>query len=105
MSDSVKSSTGVGRITRELAGKIHEHLSEMFDVAVFGFGGTNSYNLPYKQYPIRRLESWITPELPWVWKDHAGNEAQGVLLAIWNPGWLPWLADPETLPPSGLRDF
>jgi glycosyltransferase involved in cell wall biosynthesis len=104
MSDAVTSSTGLGRVTRDLAGRIHEHLSEVFEVAVFGYGGTNSYTIPYKQFPVRRIDNWVLPELPWVWNDFSQGR-QGILLAIWNPGWLPWLADPSTLPPCGLRTF
>jgi glycosyltransferase involved in cell wall biosynthesis len=104
ISDAPTSSTGLGRITRELCERIHEHLGETFDLATFGYGGTFSSKFPWRQYTVRRIEDWITPELPYAWYDHAGDQ-KGVLLAIWNAGWLPWLADPSILPPSGLRTF
>lgn len=104
MSDAPTSSTGLGRITRELVQQIHDNLSDTIEVCTYGHGGCESRKLPWRQYTIRRVEDWITPELPVVWRDFAGNEP-GYLLTIWNPGWLPWLADPDWLPPSGLRDF
>jgi glycosyltransferase involved in cell wall biosynthesis len=104
VSDAPTSSTGLGRITRELTQRIHDNLSDTIEVCTFGLGGCESRHLPWRQYTIRRIENWILPELPTVFRDFAGDE-QGYLLAIFNPGWLPWLADPETLPPSGLRDF
>jgi glycosyltransferase involved in cell wall biosynthesis len=104
MSDAPTSSTGLGRITREIVQRIVDNLSDTIEVCTFGYGGCESRHLPWRQYTIRRLENWIAPELPVVWFDFAGNEP-GYLLAIWNPGWLGYVADPETLPPSGLRDF
>lgn len=104
MSDAPTSSTGLGRITRELCERIAKHLPDTFDLATLGYAGTYSNKFPWTQYTIRRIEDWIVPELPGVWYDFAG-ERKGILLAIWNPGWLHWLADPSTLPPSGLRTF
>jgi len=104
MSDAPTSSTGLGRITRELVQRIHANLSDTIEVCTFGYGGCESRHLPWRQYTIRRLENWIAPELPVVWSDFAGNEP-GYLLAIWNAGWVGYLSDPSTLPPSGLRDF
>ena len=104
MSDAPTSSTGLGRITRELAIRIHENLSDVIKVGTFGFGGPHSRHLPYYNNQIHRLDNWIAPELPMIWRDFAGDE-KGILLAIWNPVWLPWLANPSSLPPSGLRDF
>jgi glycosyltransferase involved in cell wall biosynthesis len=42
--------------------------------------------------------------LPAVWKDFAGDE-RGVILTIWNPGWLPWLSDPSLSPQGPTRTF
>lgn len=104
MSDAPTSTSGLGRITRDLVSRIHEHLSDTIEVATFGYGGNVSRHLPWQQYPCTRLDNWVAPELPYCWRDFAGDEP-GYLLAVWNPGWIPWLADPEILPPSELRSF
>lgn len=104
MSDAPTSSTGLGRITRELCERIHKHLPETFELATFGYGATYSRQFPYKQYTVGRNENWVLPELPVVWSDFAQGQ-KGIILAIMNPGWIPWMADPSLLPPSGLRAF
>lgn len=104
VSDAPTAPTGLGRITRELALRIHEDLSDHFEVATFGYGGTCSRKLPFMQYPITMLQNWQTPELPVVWRDFADQD-KGVLLAIWNASWLPWLADSAVLPEGELRSF
>ena len=104
LSDNPASSTGLGRITRELALRIHAHLGETFDLATYGLGGVASKRFPWPQYVINKLEGWAPTDLPRVWRDHAGDR-KGVVLAIWNPSSLPWLADCEKLPAGTLKDF
>jgi len=104
LSDNVASSTGLGRITRELALRIHSDLSDTFELATYGLGGVSSQKFKWPQYIINKLDSWSTPDLPKVWKDFAAGR-KGVALTIWNPSWLPWLADCEKLPNGGLKDF
>jgi glycosyltransferase involved in cell wall biosynthesis len=104
ISDAPTSHTGLGRICRELATKIHEDLSDVFEVATFTFGGTTSRHLPFLQYPMTQSHNYVPPELPKVWKDFAG-EKKGVVLTIWNPSWLRWLVDPDSLPDSQLKNF
>jgi glycosyltransferase involved in cell wall biosynthesis len=104
ISDSVTSPSGLARITRELASRIHAHLSETFEVATAGYGGTYSRQYPWKQYPFQRLQDWTIPELPGIWNDFAG-ERKGVILAVWNHSWLPWMANPNLLPDGDLKSF
>lgn len=108
MSDAPTSSTGLARITRELCQRIHADMNETFELATIGYGGTYSQKYPWKQYTLLRMdtngEDRITPDLPGIWYDFAG-ERKGILLSILNPGWVSWLADPKKLPPSGLRAF
>jgi glycosyltransferase involved in cell wall biosynthesis len=104
VSDSPAAPTGLGRITRELAVRIHENLGDTFRLATLGYGGNYSSRFKWPQYQISRLEAWSVPDLPRVWKDFAGDE-KGIILTIWNPSWLPWLADPEKLAPGTLKDF
>jgi len=107
MSDAPTSPTGLGRVTRELALRIHRQMPAVFRVATFGLSGTVSRNLPFMQYPITLVDKWKTPELPHVWKDWAGDE-EGVILTIWNAAWLRWFAIPEEIVDpkyAELREF
>jgi glycosyltransferase involved in cell wall biosynthesis len=105
VSDAITAPTGLGRITRELAVRIHEHLSKEFRVGVCGYGGTWSRQFDFAQYPITRLENWAIPELPVIWKDFAGSE-KGVIFFVWNASWLPWVSNPDLLTEgSDLRTF
>lgn len=105
LSDSVAGVTGLGRIARELADRIHADLSDVFKVGVAGVGGNYTSKLPYPNYPIQNLQNMVPLDLPNIFQDFAGDE-KGILLTIWNHSWLNWLAQPERLPQwTSLRDF
>ena len=105
LSDSAAGQTGLGRVSRELALRIHAELSDVFRVAVFGIGGNYSSRLPFPNYPIRNLQAMVPLDLPELWADFAGKE-KGILFSILNISWCGWLAQPERLPPGlPLRDF
>lgn len=104
LSDAPASSTGLGRICRELATRIAIDLPEVFRVGTFGFGATTSQKLPFVQYPMTVTSNYVAPELPAVWEDFAG-EGKGIILTIWNPSWVRWLVDPASLPDSRLKRF
>ena len=104
LSDSPNIPTGLGRIARELAGRTDYHMKDVFRVGTYGLGDMGSRNLPYQQYSMHTQGNMIPQELPWVWKDFSGGE-RGIVLAIWNPSWLQWLAEPEKLPKGTLKDF
>lgn len=103
VSDSVSSPTGLARITRELALRIHANLSDTFEVATCGPGGTWSKKFPFKQYPVF-VQNWTIPELPGVWYDFAGDR-KGIMLFVWNASWLEWVSDPDILPDGDLKTF
>lgn len=105
-SDSPTTSTGLGRITRELAQQIHEKLGEVFRVGVLGFGGMQSRSIPYPLYIVPRSmrNCGAVEELPDVWRDFAGDE-RGILLSIMNIEWLSWLAAPNVLPEGRMKSF
>ena len=103
VSDAPTAPTGLGRICKDLAMRIHHNLSE-FDVATFGYGATASRALPFTQYPMTRTENFVAPELVKVWNDFVGDD-EGIILSIWNASWCKWLGDPEVLKESPLRDF
>lgn len=105
MSDAISSPTGLGRATRELALKVYEHLSETFEVGTLGYNGNTSLRFPWRaQYSILKISGWAVNDLPYVWKDFAGDR-RGILMSIWNPSWLTWLADSNRLPGGDLRSM
>lgn len=105
LSDHPNSPTGLGRITRELCLRIHQHLGETFKVGTYGLGGVMSTKLPWPQFQITSLSNWAPPDLPKVWEDFSGGE-KGIIFTIWNPSSLQWLVEPEKYAPQGMtRDF
>ena len=104
MGDSPSASTGLGRITRELAIRIHETLGKTFRVGTYGLGGIPSRKFGWQQYQITKLENWAPTDLPRVWRDFAGDE-KGIIFPIWNPSSLVWLADPSKLTLGTMKDF
>jgi glycosyltransferase involved in cell wall biosynthesis len=107
LSDQVSNSTGLARVARDLALRIHQHLPQ-FRVGVLGVGGEVSYScrFPFPNYSVRQLEVGMIPrDIVPVWQDFAGAE-KGILLAIWNITWLGWLAQPQRLPDGHpVKDF
>lgn len=104
VSDGICSPTGLGRISRELAIRINENLSDVFRLGTLGYGANTSRHFPWQQYVISNLQNWSIPELPSVWNDFCGNE-HGIILGIWNASWMYWMADPDKLPDSDLKGF
>lgn len=97
LSDSPSGHTGLGRITRELATRIHTRMPDVFRVATLGYNGQYSSRLPFPQYSIRNMGSERQIfDLPEVVKDFFQND-EGIILGIWNPGWLDWIAHPDSL--------
>lgn len=104
LSDAPTSSTGLGRITRELCQHIAADLSDTFRLGSLGFGGGASRSLPWEQWRIQRTENFVAMDLEDVWQEFAGDEG-GVLLTIWNPSWVDWLSDPKRVTDMSLRRF
>jgi glycosyltransferase involved in cell wall biosynthesis len=102
LSDAVSASSGLARITRDLALRVHEHLGDVFEVASVGYGGNGSRNLPWQQYHLHDINGWLVPELPAVWADFVGDE-EGILMCIWDASRLGWLGNPHTCPSPHLR--
>lgn len=93
-SDAVAAQTGLARIARDLAIRIHEHLSDVYQVATIGYGAATSSRLPFHQYSWAHNSEWIIHDLPEVWYDFAGDR-RGVFLSIQDPSRMLWLARPE----------
>ncbi len=97
ISDSPAGSTGLGRITRELATRIQHRIPDVFRVATLGYGSQHSSRLPFTQYHIRSMgPGRELYDLPEVVNDFFQQDS-GIVMAVWNPGWLDWLAHPECL--------
>jgi glycosyltransferase involved in cell wall biosynthesis len=102
LSDAVTSGTGLGRIARDLATRIHANLPE-FRVGSLGYGGPYSSRLGFPQYSIE-MHDWVVTNLPEVWEDFAAGE-RGILMTIWDASRLLWLSRPETCPDAPLREW
>lgn len=103
LSDDPTSGTGLGRITRDLATRVHKYLPDKFRVGTCGYGGNFSQALGFPQYSIK-MENWHVFNLPEIWKDFAGDE-HGILMPIWDCSRLLWLARPENEEDPRLRNF
>ena len=84
ISDSPSSSTGLGRICRDIATRVHEHLSDVYRVGVLGYGGPGSRKFGFTNYVIEGMENWVIPTLPEVCDDFFGKE-KGIVFPIWDP--------------------
>lgn len=104
LSDSPSCTSGLGRITRDLATRIHENLGDTFRVATLGYGAPGSSKLPFQQYHIGDIKDWVVPELPEVWEDFARGE-QGIVLTIWDSTRLTWLSNPEMCLNPQLKEW
>lgn len=105
LSDAISGRSGLARIARDLAVRIHEDLSDVFRVGVAGVGGNYSSRFPFPNYPITQLQNQVPNDLPAIWSDFARGE-QGILCVIWNLSWVSWLTQPERLPTwHPIRDF
>ena len=103
LSDSPTSGTGLGRITRDLATRIAQHMPDVYRVATAGYGGDYSRALPFAQYHID-FKDWVVYNLPEIWSDFAGDE-QGIIFTIWDASRLLWFARPENCPDPRLQQF
>lgn len=96
MGDSPTGKTGLGRILRDLAIRIHENLSDVFDVATLGGGQAPDSSLPFPQYPMLKVKDWLVHDLPYAWYAHTRGR-EGILLSIWDVSRLLWLVHPEQI--------
>jgi glycosyltransferase involved in cell wall biosynthesis len=92
LSDSPSCSSGLGRITRELATRIYQYMPE-FRVGTVGYGGSGDRNLPFPQY-YAVCDDWVPLDLPNIWDNFCGGE-KGILLTIWDMARLGWLGQLE----------
>jgi glycosyltransferase involved in cell wall biosynthesis len=92
LSDSPSCSSGLGRITREIATRIYQHMPE-FRVGCVGYGGSGDRNLPFPQY-YAECKDWQPLDLPNIWNNFCCGE-KGILFTIWDLARLGWLGQTE----------
>jgi len=80
-SDHPACPTGLARITRDLAFRIHHEMKGEVDVATLGYGAAGSIHLPFHQYTWHQNDYFLPLELPQVWHDFCGDDP-GILLTI-----------------------
>ncbi len=91
ISDDPSASSGLARITRDLATLLAS--MEEFRVGTLGLGGTGSARLPWPQYHMQPGEfGEIT--LAGVWDEFSRGEP-GIVMTTWDATRTLWLARPE----------
>src|SRR5437660_2838271 len=103
-SDAVSAPTGLARITRDIASRVHEHLSDLFDVASIGYGGSSSSRFPWHQYAWTFNDEWIIHDLPEVWYDFASGR-KGIFMSIHDARRMVWFARPATCMDPAVAKF
>src|SRR6516225_2325611 len=71
VSDSISCTSGLGRIARDLATRIHANLSDVFRVGTCGYGGPGSSKFKFPEYHVHSIDNWLLPELPQIASDFA----------------------------------
>ena len=94
ISDAPSSGTGLGRICRDIASRVHTHMKDVYRVATLGYGGPGTREFGFPQYNIEGMQSWITPNLPQVAEDWFGDET-GILMFIWDASRVSWFSQPR----------
>jgi glycosyltransferase involved in cell wall biosynthesis len=85
LSDSISSTSGLGRITRDLATRTHQYCSDVFEVATVGYGGPGSRKFPFPEYHLHSVKDWLCAELP---SKITGNKdflPHGIDTTVFNP--------------------
>jgi glycosyltransferase involved in cell wall biosynthesis len=106
LSDSPTCTSGLGRISRDLAIRIAENMSDVVEVATCGYGAPKSRHLPFEQYSVQdpTTTGWQVGELPQVWDDFVGDD-EGILFTIWDASRLLWLGDSKYCTIPQLKKF
>lgn len=104
LSDSVSGTSGLGRITRDLARRVHDNLADVFRVATVGYGGPGSSKNPWPEYHLHAIDNWLVPELPEIYDDWAQGR-EGIVMCVWDASRLYWLGTPQKCPNPHLRRF
>jgi glycosyltransferase involved in cell wall biosynthesis len=93
-SDAAAAPSGLARITRDLAMRIHTEMSDTFRVATLGYGSPGSSKLPFMQYHWTQRDDFLPLELPFIVKDFYPDDPF-ILLTIGDVQRFLPLADPK----------
>jgi len=110
LSDSPDCPSGLARIGRDLATRVHKNLSEQFRVGYLGRGGLGgsfpfpTWIIPHNLYGLKTTTEWGSTVIEQVWKEFSRGEP-GVVFSIWDPARMIWLTRPEYLQDSRAKDF
>jgi glycosyltransferase involved in cell wall biosynthesis len=97
ISDFPSGSSGLARITRDLALRIHDNLSDLFRLGVAGVGGCGSSKFGFPQYHLEGVQSdWVLPSLQEIVEDFAGKE-RCTIMFVWDASRLGWFSQPDRL--------
>lgn len=102
LSDSPSCSSGLGRITRDLATRIHENVGDVFEVATVGYGGPGSSKHSFREYNLHSVDNWLPVELPPIWDDFTQGR-EGIWFSIWDASRFWWVNHPSA--PPHLRQW
>jgi glycosyltransferase involved in cell wall biosynthesis len=94
ISDAPSCTSGLGRITRDLATRIAtdpDMKKEGIRIATAGYGGPGNKSFPFHEYHFNGIEGWQLPELPIIAEDFAAGE-ELVLWWIWDASRIGWVA-------------
>lgn len=103
VSDSVSCSSGLGRVARDLASRVHEHLPG-YRVATAGYGGQGARRIPFREYHFHSIDQWLLPELPQIANDWADGEELTIMF-IWDLSRVYWFANPKVCPQAHVRQW
>jgi len=104
VSDAIAGTSGLARIARDVSTRIHDNLSDVYDMATAGHNAAGSRRFPWHQYPLEGMGEWIIPTLPEIVQDHAGKE-KCIVMFIWDCSRLKWFSQPERLAGDSLKKF
>lgn len=94
LSDAVAGNSGLSRIARDLAVRIHEHLGDIYRIGSIGYNSPGSSKFPWPQYVVENMHEWLCPTLPEIIADFAGKE-RCTVMSIWDCNRLTWLSSPK----------
>lgn len=110
LTDSPDQSTGLARIGRELANRVHSSpaLRDMYRVGFLGRGGIGgdflfpNYTIPHNLYGTGGSAEWGASVLEDVWVNFAGSKTEpGIVFTIWDAARMLWLSCPQYLAEEG----
>lgn len=110
LTDSPDMPSGLARIGRDLAWRVHEHLGDHFRVGYLGRGGIGgsfpypTWVIPHNLYGTKTTVEWGSTVIEQVWNEFAGDET-GIVFSIWDPARMIWLAQPKYLQDSPAKKF